>query len=86
MKNFWCRAKQFLQGLSFRTGVLILVACGAFYLISFGVFLQPLATTVQGALWVIFFGLAKTTQYTALLILGKEGVVRLKRFFNRRKG
>jgi hypothetical protein len=29
--------------------------------------------------------LAKTTQYTALLILGKEGVVRLKRFFKRRK-
>jgi phosphoglycolate phosphatase len=77
--------KDFLQGLSFRTGVIILVACGAFYLISFGVFLLPLATTVQGALWVIFFGLAKTTQYTALLILGKEGVVRLKRFFKRRK-
>ena len=85
MKSIWIRVKDFLQGLSFRTGVLTLVACGVFYLISFGVFLLPLAITVQGTLWVIFFGLAKTTQYTALLILGKEGVVRLKRFFKRRK-
>jgi phosphoglycolate phosphatase len=85
MKSIWIRVKDFLQGLSFRTGVLTLVACAVFYIISFGVFLLPLATSIQGILWTIFFGLAKATQYAALLILGNEGVVRLKRALRREK-
>ncbi len=85
MKAIWVRVKEFLQGLSFRTGVLTLVACAVFYALSFGVFLLPIATGIQGILWATFFGLAKTAQYAGLLILGKEGVVRLKRALRREK-
>ena len=30
----------------------------------------------------LFFGLAKATQYTALLILGKAGIDRVKKYFS----
>lgn len=40
----------------------------------------PISTGLKGVLWVVFFGLAKTAQYSALLILGKEGVRRLKKY------
>lgn len=85
MKGVWERVKEFLQGLSFRTGVITLIACAVFYLLSFGVFLLPIATSIQGILWATLFGMAKTTQYAGLLILGKEGVVRLKRALRREK-
>lgn len=38
----------------------------------------------ERVLWTIFFGLAKTAQYTALAILGTSGYQRLKRIFVRR--
>lgn len=84
MKEMWERVRIFLQGLSFRTGVLTLLACITFYLISFGVFWLPLSTVVKSVLWATFFGMAKAAQYSGLLILGKEGVLRLKQVFRKR--
>ena len=79
------KIKQWLTKLSFRTGLIILVICAFFYIISFAQFFLPIDASVKWILWVIFFGLAKTTQYTALLILGVEGVKRVKRYFKNKK-
>ncbi len=43
----------------------------------------PISLTAKGVLWTVFFGMAKALQYSALLILGKEGVRRMRRFFAR---
>lgn len=77
--------KKKLQKLSFRTGVIILVLCIPFYIISFAQMLLPISLKVQGVLWIVFFGLAKTFQYTGITILGVEGVKRLKKLLKRRK-
>lgn len=58
-------------------------ACALCYLLSFLQWMLPLGVEVNGALWAIFFGLAKTLQYTALLILGKSGVDRIRAIFRR---
>lgn len=71
---------QYLKSLSFRTGVFVAVACGICYTISFAQMLLPIPTATKGVLWVIFFGFAKTCQYTAILILGKAGIERLRSF------
>lgn len=76
--------KGWLEGLSFRTGLAVLGSCVVFYLVSFGVFLLPLSYGAKGALWAVFFGLAKAAQYTGLLILGKAGIQRLRRVLSRR--
>ena len=81
----WARIKSFLQGLSFRTGVIVLLSCVVFYLLSFGVLAMPLPVGLRGALWALFFGLAKSAQYGGLLILGAEGVKKVKRWFGREK-
>lgn len=47
--------------------------------------LLPISVTAKGIIWFIFFGLAKTLQYTAILILGAAGVARLKAIIQRRK-
>ncbi|MBP5503902.1 MAG: hypothetical protein J6Y24_14055 [Bacteroidales bacterium] len=77
--------KEKLKTLSFRTGVIVLLLCVPFYIISFAQmgldFLNPSAKTV---LWVVFFGLAKTFQYSGITILGVEGVKRLKQKFSRK--
>lgn len=41
--------------------------------------------SLKGILWVIFFGLAKTFQYTGLAILGVDGIKRLKAWWNKFK-
>ena len=41
--------------------------------------------TLKGILWVAFFGLAKTFQYTGLAIIGVEGIKRLKSYFSKQK-
>lgn len=64
--------------MSFRTGVIVGVLSVVCYALSFGQMLLPFSITVKGVLWIVFFGLAKTFQYTALLILGKAGVGRLR--------
>ncbi|MEE1022699.1 MAG: hypothetical protein U0L83_06180 [Muribaculaceae bacterium] len=73
----------FLARLSFRTGVMVLVACAVCYAVSFAQFLLPISVALKGTLWVVFFGLAKTFQYAGLTIIGAEGVRRLRRRFRR---
>ena len=70
--------KLLLSRLSVRTGIIVLVVCVLCYIISFAQMLLPISTTAKGVLWFIFFGLAKTTQYTALAILGVKGWKALK--------
>lgn len=74
--------KKWLSGLGFKTGIIVAVVCVLCYIISFAQMALPFSVGVKSALWVIFFGLAKTAQYTAILILGKEGVKRVRRFFS----
>lgn len=81
MTSSLAKLKKWLGGLSFRTGIILLVICVMCYLLSFAQMLLPISLAVKGVLWTIFFGLAKATQYTVLLIIGKDGVVRLRRYF-----
>ena len=67
------RIKSFLSRLSIRTGIIILIICVVCYIISFAQMLLPISAAAKGVLWFIFFGLAKTTQYTALAIIGVKG-------------
>ena len=71
------KLKQWLQSLSFRTGVIVLPSCIPFYIMSFAQMLLPISVTAKGILWTILFGLAKTCQYGGLTILGVEGYKRL---------
>lgn len=77
-------AVEWLRSLSFATGLAVAAFCVACYIISFAQMLLPLSAAAKGALWVLFYGLAKASQYTALLILGKAGVERLRRLLRRR--
>ena len=77
--------KAWLNKLSFRTGVIVLVLCIPFYIISFAQMALPISSTLKGILWVIFFGLAKTAQYGGLTILGAEGIKRLRAAFRKNK-
>lgn len=72
------KIKQWLQSLSFRTGVMVLLCCIPFYILSFAQLMLPLDASIKGVLWVVLFGLAKTCQYGGLTILGVEGYKRLK--------
>ena len=67
------RVKALLGRLSFRTSIVILGVCVVCYIASFAQMLLPISATAKGILWFILFGLAKTTQYTALAILGVKG-------------
>lgn len=75
--------KRFLGRLSFRTGVIVLASCVVFYLLSFAQMLLPISTAAKGVLWFVLFGMAKTTQYAGLAIVGVEGWKRLKAYFKR---
>lgn len=77
------KIKRWLQGLTFRTGVIVLLVAVACYIISFAQMLLPISLTAKGVIWFVFFGLAKTAQYSGLLIVGVEGWRRIKRYFNR---
>ena len=79
------KIKQLLQGLSFKTGVIILALCIPFYIISFAQMALPISTKMKGVLWVVFFGLAKTFQYGGLTILGVDGWKKLKAYFGKKK-
>ena len=76
--------KTWLSKLSFRTGVIVLLCCIPFYILSFAQMALPLSVETKGVLWIILFGLAKTFQYSGITILGVEGVRRFKRIFKRR--
>ncbi len=85
MKVVLKKTTEFLKKLNFKTGVIILCFAVLFYIISFVQFLLPISVGAKGVLWVVFFGLAKTAQYTGLLIVGKEGWQRIRQYFKRRK-
>ena len=67
------KIKKLLQGLSFRTGVIVLLCCIPFYVLSFAQMLLPISAAAKGILWTVLFGLAKICQYGGLTILGVEG-------------
>lgn len=77
--------KSYLQKLSFRTGVIVLLMCIPFYLLSFVQVFFPVSTATKGILFTVFFGLAKSFQYGGIAILGKEGYKRVKAYFRRKK-
>ena len=89
MKEFFLRIgrsiRTWLQSLSFRTGVIVLLCCIPFYILSFAQMLLPISAAVKGILWTVLFGMAKTCQYGGLTILGVEGYKRLKDMFRRKK-
>ena len=76
--HVWEKVKKWLQSLSFRTGVIVLLCCIPFYILSFAQMLLPISAAAKGVLWTVLFGLAKTCQYGGLTILGVEGYNRLK--------
>lgn len=84
-KETFLKVKQWLQSLSFRTGVIVLLCCIPFYILSFAQMLLPISVAAKGVLWTVLFGLAKTCQYGGLTILGVEGLRRLKAKFGRGK-
>ena len=85
ISRLWHRLNHWLQSLSFRTGVIVLLCCIPFYILSFAQMLLPISVTAKGVLWTILFGLAKTCQYGGLTILGVEGYKRLKNKLKRKK-
>lgn len=85
IRHVWHKLKSWLQSLSFRTGVIVLVCCIPFYILSFAQMLLPFSVSAKGILWTVLFGLAKTCQYGGLTILGVEGYKRLKNKLKRKK-
>lgn len=83
--EFLRRIKTWLQSLSFRTGVIVLLSCIPFYVLSFAQMLLPISVAAKGVLWTVLFGMAKTCQYGGLTILGVEGYRRLKNMVSRKK-
>lgn len=84
LNRFKERAQNVLSRFSFRTGVIVLASCVVFYILSFAQMLLPISAATKGVLWFILFGMAKTTQYTGLAILGVEGWRRVKAYFKRK--
>lgn len=85
MSLAFTRLKQWLGRLSFRTGIVVATLCIISYIVSFAQILLPISATMKGVLWTVFFGLAKTFQYVALLILGTAGLTRIKAIFKCQK-
>ena len=85
IKKLAIQIKTWLQSLSFRTGVIVLLSCIPFYILSFAQMLLPISVAAKGVLWTLLFGLAKTCQYGGLTILGVEGYKRLKSAIKRKK-
>ena len=75
--------RQWLRSLSFRTGVIVLMSCIPFYILSFAQMALPISAAAKGILWTVLFGLAKTCQYGGLTILGVEGYKRFKNMLKR---
>lgn len=78
------RIQYYLSKLSFRTGVIVLASCVVFYILSFAQALLPISAATKGVLWFVLFGMAKTTQYAGLAILGVDGWRRVKSWFKKR--
>lgn len=74
-----------LSKLSFRTGIILIVMSVICYVISFAQILLPISIIAKSVLWVVFFGLAKTFQYSGLFVLGAEGIKKVKMWWKKRK-
>ncbi|MDO5759503.1 MAG: hypothetical protein Q4Q06_00590 [Bacteroidota bacterium] len=85
MKKYLNLILSFLKKLSFCTGVIILLMCILFYILSFVQLTFDLDIKFKGVLWVVLFGLAKTFQYLGLTIIGAEGVRKLKTMLSAKK-
>lgn len=85
MKQLFKKIKLWLQSLSFRTGVIVLLCCIPFYILSFAQMLLPISAAAKGVLWTKLFGLAKTCQYGGITILGVDGYNRVKEYLRGRK-
>ena len=79
------QVKNFLSRVSFRTGVVLAILCVICYIVSFAQMLLPISIAAKGVLWAVFFGLAKSFQYSALAVLGVEGMKRVKQWWKNRK-
>ena len=84
-KNTMDTIKAWLAKLSFRTGVVVLVFCVLFYLLSFAQALLPISAEAKSVLFIVFFGMAKTAQYSGLAIVGVKGWQRIKSWFKRKR-
>ncbi len=84
-KNTMDAIKAWLAKLSFSTGVVVLVFCVLFYLLSFVQALLPISAEAKSVLFIVFFGMAKTAQYSGLAIVGVKGWQRIKSWFKRNK-
>ena len=73
IRQLFENVRQWLRSLSFRTGVIVLMSCIPFYILSFAQMALPISAVAKGILWTVLFGLAKTCQYGGLTILGVEG-------------
>ena len=73
IRQLFENVRQWLRSLSFRTGVIVLMSCIPFYILSFAQMALPISAAAKGILWTVLFGLAKTCQYGGLTILGVEG-------------
>lgn len=85
MKQLFKKIKLWLQSLSFRTGVIVLLCCIPFYILSFVQMLLPISAAAKGVLWTVLFGMAKTCQYGGITILGVDGYNRVKEYLRGRK-
>lgn len=74
MKQLFDRLRQ----LSFRTGVIVLLTCIPFYLLVLVQPLLPLSASAKWTVGVTAFILARTFRYAGILIIGKEGLRRIK--------
>ena len=83
IRQLFENVRQWLRSLSFRTGVIVLMSCIPFYIISFAQMALPISAAAKGILWTVIFGLAKTCQYGGLTILGVEGYKRFKNMLKR---
>lgn len=85
IKKLFSKVVAYLKRLSPKTGMIILSLCIPFYIISFAQMALPISAAAKGVLWFVFFGLAKTTQYTGLTILGVSGIKNLKNYIKERR-
>ena len=89
MKRFWDGVKSTFKRLaskfSFRTGVIMLITCVFCYAMSFLQMLIPMSAKLHTILFVTLFGLAKTTQYFGLTIVGVEGWQRIRAYLRLRR-
>lgn len=83
IRQLFENVRQWLRSLSFRTGVIVLMSCIPFYILSFAQMVLPISAAAKGILWTVLFGLAKTFQYGGLTILGVEGYKRFKNMLKR---